>query len=124
MWFARSRPDDVVEFGKASIVTLYRSSRALGACSKEMEQAIRGEETSSTSPEADSGRVRPAQSGQSVEGQHYKGSSLSTYELSTQGASQWLGPTNQADQDVVHSTPLVDQGLTWFLLLRPDRLGS
>ena len=110
--------------GKASIVTLYRSSRALGACSKEMEQAIKGKETSSTSPEADSGPVRPVQRCQSVEGQHYKGSSLSTHASSTQGASQWLGPMNQAGHDVVHSTPLVDQGLTWFLLLGPGRLGS
>ena len=77
--------------GKAAIVTLYRASRALGACSKEMEQTIRGEETSSTSPEADSGQVRPAESGQSVDGQHYKGSSLPTCELSTRGASQTSG---------------------------------
>ena len=110
--------------GKASIVTLYRASRALGACSKEMEQAIRSEGASSTPPEADSGQARPAVSGQSGDGQHYKGSSLPTCELSTHGASHWLGPMNQDDQDVVCSTPLVGQGLTWFLLLRHDRLGS
>ena len=109
--------------GKASIATLYRVSRTLGACSKGIEQAIRGQVASSINWDSGLDRATP---GQCADGQFRQGSPFPAHGISTASAASWLGAGVEAGHkdSVLPPNPFEDQKLAWFLLLKSDQLGS
>ena len=109
--------------GKASIATLYRVSRTLGACSKGIEQAIRGQVASSIPWDSGLDRATP---GQCADGQFRQGSPFPAHGISTASAASWLGAGVEAGHkdSVLPPNPFEDQKLAWFLLLKSDQLGS